>query len=142
MAASQIACKCTACFCIWTCLLLHQSVYCHGADVVRWEFEHRGLLLFQKMGLSGFLLKMFGLWLSCRMLCIIPLISGMVSTSIRYSHYRSGTLLLLLTFSHCRYSPILCMDPILPHMKRKMKMFWHFWHPFRISLNMCIGTLK
>ena len=34
MAASQIICKCSACFCIWTCLLLHQSVYCHGADVV------------------------------------------------------------------------------------------------------------
>lgn len=54
--------------------------------------------MFQRMGLSGLLLKMFGLWLFCRMSCILPLISGMISTSIRYSHYWSITLLLLLTF--------------------------------------------
>lgn len=33
MAASQITCNCTASFCIWTCLPLHQPVYWHGDDI-------------------------------------------------------------------------------------------------------------
>lgn len=79
------------------CLLLHAYYYpsLFTDMMLTQELEHRGFLMYQKMGLSVFLLKTFGLWLFCRLPCVIPYLSGMISTSIRYSHYCNITLLLL-----------------------------------------------
>lgn len=75
MAASQITCNCTAFFCIWPCLLLHQPVYWYGVDIGIWA---QRISHVSEDGTRWFFIK--DIWsLFCRLPCVKPCISGMIS---------------------------------------------------------------
>lgn len=93
-AASQITCNCTASFCIWTRLLLHQPVYWRGADI---GVRAKRISHVSKDGTQWCFIK--DIWsLVFLQAALCDTISGMISTSIRCSHYCNITSLLLLGF--------------------------------------------
>lgn len=134
MAASQLTCNCTASFCIWICLLLHQPVCWHGADIGVWA---QRISHVPEDGRQWCFIK--DIW------SLVVLQVALCDTMHQwYDKYINQVLTLLQYYLIVIIgfffppSQIQQMCPMLSHMYEKMRM----WGFSQIFLDTCIATPK